>query len=163
MRAQGVPNRALAMAGLTLMQQAGKPLSRLRSSGPAMIYETSEGTSVRLRTCNKHLLLLKADGDDPRTAHVKLEGTEFLLMIMPERERTPGPVIAYLVPTSIAAEAVRASHQAWLEAKPNTSGKNRTWTIWFGTDGPSSSNNFAEKWAEYRVPGSASAGTAAVG
>ena len=155
-----VPNEALARAGLDLMKQAGKPLERIKSNGRSMIYRMTDGRTVRLRTCNDHLLVVVADADDPDTAHVNVEGTDYVLVVMPERQRTPGAVIAYLVPSEIVANAAKSSHREWLASKPNTKGDRRTWNLWFDKYGPSAASNFAEKWRQYRVNGSASAGLA---
>jgi hypothetical protein len=155
-----VPNEALAQAGLELMNQAGKPLERIKSSGRAMIYRMPDGSTVRLRTCNDHLLVVLADADDADTARLNVEGTHFVLIVMPERQRTPGPVMVYLVPAEIVADAARSTHKEWLATKPNTKGDNRTWNLWFNNDAPSKANNFAEKWRQYRLSGTASAGLA---
>ena len=74
---------------------------------------------------------------------------------MPEVPRSRGPVMAFLIPASVAVEAVRSAHRDWLNSNPSTKGENRTWNIWFDDDGPSKSNGFARKWAEYRLTGSA--------
>jgi hypothetical protein len=155
-----VPNEALGQAGLHLMKQAGKPLERIKSNGRAMMYQMPDGATVRLRTCNDHLLVVLADADDPDTARLNVEGTDYLLIVMPERQRTPGPVVGYLVPAAIVANAARSTHKEWLATRPNTKGDNRTWNLWFNKDGPSKANNFAEKWSQYRLSGSASAGLA---
>jgi len=153
-----VPNDALVQAGLELMKQCGKRLERIKSNGRSMIYRTSDGATVRLRTSNDHLLVVLADADDPDTARVNVEGTDYVLIVMPERQRTPGPVVGYLVPASVVADAARSTHKEWLASDPNTKGDNRTWNLWFNKYGPSKANNFAEKWQEYRLAGSASAG-----
>jgi hypothetical protein len=153
-----VPNEALVQAGLDLMKQFGKPLQRIKSNGRAMIFQMPDGATVRLRTCNDHLLVIPADTPDPDTARLNVEGTDHVLIVMPERQRTPGRVVGYLVPASIVADAARSAHKAWLATNPNTKGENRAWALWFNMDGPSTSNNFAEKWQKYRLAGSASAG-----
>jgi hypothetical protein len=77
---------------------------------------------------------------------------------MPERQRTPGPVVAYLIPAAVVANAARSTHKDWLATNPNTKGDNRTWNLWFNNGGPPNSSSFAEKWQQYRLRGSASAG-----
>lgn len=155
-----VPNEALAQAGLHLMKHCGKPLERVKSNGRAMIYRMSDGATVRLRTCNDHILVVLADADDPDTARLNVEGTDYVLVVMPERQRTPGPVTGYLVPAEVVASAARSTHKDWLATRPNTKGDNRTWNLWFNKDGPSKANNFAEKWQQYRLDGFASASSA---
>jgi hypothetical protein len=156
-----VPNEALAQAGLEVMRQSSKPLERTKSNGRAMIYRMSDGSTVRLRTCNDHVLVVLADADDPDTARLNVEGTDYVLIVMPERQRTPGPIMAYLGPAEIVANAARSAHKEWLATKPNTKGDNRTWNLWFSNDASSKANNFAEKWRQYRLGGSASAGLTA--
>jgi hypothetical protein len=155
-----VSNEALVRAGLELMKQSGKPLERVKSNGRAMIYQMTDGTTVRMRTCNDHLLVVLADGDDPDTAAVNVEGTDYVLVVMPERQRTPGPVVGYFVPAAVVANTARSTHKDWLATNPNTKGQNRTWNLWFNKQGPSIADNFFEKWRQYRLEGSASAGFA---
>ncbi len=153
-----IPNESLVKAGLELMHQAGKPMERLQTKGRAMIYRTPGGETVRVRTCNDHVLIVLADQDDPDKARLNVEGTDYLLIVMPERPRTPGPVAGYLVPTEVASKAVRSSHRHWLSTNPNTKGDNRTWNLWFNPNGLSEASDFREKWAAYRLGGTASAG-----
>jgi hypothetical protein len=151
-----VTKEALTEAALGLMSKTGRPLERIKSRGRAVIFRMPNGKTVRLRTSNDHLLLVGADAEDPRTARLNVEGTDYVLIVMPERQRTPGRVICYLVPAEVVADAVRSSQSDWLATKPNTKGNNRTWTLWFS--GPAHANNFAEKWSEYRLLGDAFAG-----
>jgi len=149
---QRVPNSALLEAGLKLMTAVGLPLRKLEAKGRAMIYETDEGNSVRVRTCNDHVLVAVASSSGTETK-LNLEGTDKILVIMPETPRTPGPVMAFLVPTNVALEAIRSAHGDW---KTNNQSTNRTWNIWFGDDGLSTANNFARKWDAYRLRASTS-------
>ena len=96
-----------------------------------MQYALPNGETVRVRTCNDHVLVALA-ASARKGAALNIEGTDHLLVVMPEIPRTGGSVIAYLVPTEIAVEAVRTTHADWLASNPNTKGKNRTWNIWFG-------------------------------
>lgn len=147
-----VPNSELVAAGLELMRQAGRPLERVEANGRAMIYRTQYGDSVRVRTCNDPVLVVLAETPDTQAA-LNIEGTDYLLIVMPETPRSRGPVSAYLVPTDVAVQAVRMTHEQWLASNPNTKGQNRTWNIWFSDDGPAKANGFARKWAEYRLTG----------
>ena len=70
---------------------------------------------------NDHILIVVAD--KPAVgARLNIEGTDWLLIVMPEAERKAGNVVAYLVPTNEAVEAVRKGHLAWLSSNPNTKG-----------------------------------------
>jgi hypothetical protein len=152
-----VPNQDLLTSGLALMSQAGRPLTKVQTQTRAMIYELETGDKVRVRTCNDHILVVLADSADA-DAKLNIEGTEYLLIVMPLKERTPGPVIAYFLPTNVAVESARSSHVEWLASNPATSGNNRTWNLWFD-DEPTPWRGFAAKWRQYRVNGSASTAT----
>jgi hypothetical protein len=104
------------------------------------------GETVRVRSCNDHILIAIADHEDPDKARLNVEGTDYVLIVMPDRPRTPGPVVGYL--------------RHWLAAGPNTKVDNRTWTLWFNTNSLSESSGFREKWAAYRLGGTGSAGVA---
>lgn len=153
-----IENQALLAAGLELMQQNGNPLSKVDIPGRAMIYSLRDGKTVRVRTCNDHVLVVLADRP-ANDAKLNIEGTDFLLVVMPETERTHGNVIAYLVPTDVAVEAVRKTHRDWLSSGPNTKGDNRTWNLWFDDDDPPKANGFARKWQAYRLAGIANTQT----
>jgi hypothetical protein len=117
-----------------------------------MMYALENGETVRVRTCNDHILIVLS-GKHSGDAKLNIEGTDWLLIVMPEIERTPGKVIAYLVPTKVAADASRQTHSEWLATNPNTKGNNTTWNLWFREDGPPKANDFARKWRTYRVQG----------
>jgi hypothetical protein len=136
------------------MAQDGKPLERVQTNTRSMQYAMRSGQTVRVRTCNDHVLVVLASGPEPASASLNIEGTDFLLVVMPETPRTSGPVIAYLIPTQVAAAAVRRAHSEWLASGPNTNGNNTTWNIWF--EDHSKSGGFAKHWAQYRLQGEAS-------
>jgi hypothetical protein len=149
-----IPNDGLLAAGLELMKQNGKVLTKQPNFGRAMMYSLPNSETVRVRTCNDHILIVLSD-QHSGNAKLNIEGTDWLLVVMPERERTPGNVKAYLVPTSVACEAARRTHQAWLDTHPNTKGDNKTWNLWFCADGPAKANNFDTHWMQYLLKGDA--------
>ncbi|MCY4228204.1 MAG: hypothetical protein OXF20_11050 [Gammaproteobacteria bacterium] len=150
-----INNRELLNAGLKLMQANGTPLMEIPSRGRSMLYELPNGETVRIRTCNDHILIVVADSPNIE-ANLNIQGTDWLLIVMPEKVRSYGKVIAYFVPTSIALEEVRKSHQDWLLSNPNTKGNNTTWNLWFDdfgsvNPGREGKQGYAKKWAEYRL------------
>lgn len=145
-----VSNQVLLAAGLKAMQEVGKPMQKIQTNSRSMKYQLSNGETVRVRTCNDHVLVVLADSAE-ENATLNIEGTNHLLIVMPDVPRMEGLVIAYFVPTTIAVTAVRQAHTDWLASNPLTKGNNRTWNIWFD-DGPAMSGGFANKWAEYRLP-----------
>src|SRR5260370_41034626 len=120
-----VDNDALLAAGLDLMRKNGKPLTKILGTGRSMRYTLANGETVRVRTCNDAILIVLADKPSGSDAKLNIEGTDWLLVVMPEVERTPGNIRAYLVPSSVAVEATRRSHDRWLNSNPNTKGGNR--------------------------------------
>jgi len=116
-----------------------------------MKYKLDSGETVRVRTCNDHVLVVLADSAEA-SANLNIEGTDHLLIVMPETPRTDGTVIAYFVPTVVAVKAVRRSHAEWLGSNPSTGGNNRTWNVWFDHSG-TSWGGFATKWSKYRIHG----------
>lgn len=142
----------LMQVAMRLMSANGKPLEKLPSRGREQVFGLPDGETVRVRTCNDRRLIVNAD--EPHVdAKLSIEGTNWLLVVIPEVARTPGPVSAYLVPAGVAVLEVRRSHGAWLESHPRTNGQNKAWKIEFdGKDAPWES--FASKWAQYRLPGS---------
>lgn len=154
-KADRIDNDVLLKAGLELMRLNGKPLKKRASKGRSMIYELPSGETVRSRTCNDHILIVVADKASA-DAHLNIEGTDWLFIVMPEIERTEGKIIGYLVPVAEAVKEVRQAHQNWLASNPKTKGSNTTWNIWFDGNGPGKSNNYAEKWKKYRLEGSVS-------
>ena len=147
-----IPNDVLLATGIELMKQNGKMLTKQPNFGRAMMYSLPNGETVRVRTCNDHILIILAD-QSSGNAKLNIEGTDWLLVVMPEIERTPGKARAYLVPTRIACEAARRTHQAWLDTHPNTNGNNTTWNLWFSADGPAKANNFDTHWKQYLLKG----------
>ena len=152
-----IDNDVLREAGLELMRENGKLLTKRPSPGRAMIYTMPSGESVRVRTSNDHILIVVAD-KPAVDARLNIESTDWLLIVMPEAERKAGNVVAYLVPTNEAVEAVRKSHLAWLSSNPNTKGKNTTWNLWFGQSYSGMANRdekhgYSKKWAKYRLEG----------
>jgi len=155
-----VENDDLLSAGLALMRQQGRPLTRQAAKGRAMVYATHQGETVRVRTCNDHVLVVLAESPGP-DAKLNVEGTDFVLIVMPKIPRSPGPVVAYLVPSAVVAEAARKTHKEWLANNPNTKGNNRTWNLWFDESGPSKANGFSKTWEQYRLHGHADTGKSA--
>lgn len=146
-----VANKVLLQAGLEVMRQNGSPLTKIPSQGRSMLYKMQTGETVRVRTCNDHILI--AVSDDPKEdARLNIEGTDWILLVMPEVERTQGKVIAYLLPTKVAVAEARRAHQKWLATNPNTSG-NTTWNLGFRSGVPGEENNYFEIWAKHRLQG----------
>jgi len=145
-----VPNEDLVTAALEMMASVGKPLRRISTGTRAMKYVLDDGKTVRVRTCNDPVLVVLASSTD-EDAGLNIEGTDYLLIAMPQQPRTAGAVVAYFLPTAVAAKDVREAHIEWLRSGPATKGNNRTWNVWFKA-GPVGCSGFAERWAMYRLP-----------
>jgi hypothetical protein len=150
MKPERITSSDLVQAGLAAMQSIGKPLTKLASTGRAMLYSMPNGETVRIRTCNDHVLIVVSDR--PTTdGKLNIQGTHWLLVVMPEVERTPGKVMIYLLPADEVEAEARRTHQEWLDSNPNTKGENRTWNLWFRRDARGSAHDYATKWARYRI------------
>ena len=142
-----VDNDVLLNAGLDLMRQNNKPLSRLPSKGRSMLFALPNGQTVRARTCNTLNLVVNADRPS-LDATLGIEGTDWLLIVMLEKQGTKAAV--YLVPTAVAVKGVRGSHEKWLALNPNTKGANKTWSVSFRPDAFPGAQDFSVVWAKYR-------------
>lgn len=148
--AERIESEVLVEAGLAAMKGVGKPLARLPSKGRSMIYGMTNGETVRVRTCNDHVLIVVGDSPAP-DAKLNVEGTDWLLLVMPEIERTPGKTVSYLLPAKEVEAEARRTHKEWLQGSPNTKGDNRTWNLWFKKDAPTKANDYAARWSRYRL------------
>ena len=147
-----IPNRQLLKAGLALMKKSGKQFTKIVNTGRAMLYQLDNEETIRARTCNDHILIVVAETPE-ENAKLNIEGTDWLLVIMPKTPRTPGDVIAYLIPTGEAVREARETHKNWLATNPRTKGKNTTWNLWFDEEGPEKASGYAKKWSRYRLEG----------
>lgn len=145
-----IDSEILVESGLAAMKRAGKPLSRLPSKGRAMLYEMANHETVRMRTCNDHVLIVVGE-TSALDAKLNIEGTDWLLLVMPEVERTPGNTLCYLLPTKEVEAEARRTHNDWLAGNPNTKGDNKTWNLWFKKDAPTKANDYGTKWSKYRL------------
>ena len=84
-----VPNEELLEVGLSLMKRANRPLERLKTNTRSMQYALPNGETVRVRTCNDHVLVALA-ASARKGAALNIEGTDHLLIVMPEIPRTAG-------------------------------------------------------------------------
>jgi hypothetical protein len=150
--ADRIESETLVQAGLDAMRRLGKPLAKQPSKGRAMIYALPSGETVRMRTCNDHVLIVVADSPSA-DAKLNIEGTDWLLLVMPEVERTAGKTVAYLLPVAEVESEARRTHREWLATQPNTKGQNTTWNLWFRKDAPGKANDYATKWARYKLQG----------
>src|SRR5260221_5911330 len=146
-----VDNSDLLTAGLSAIKNAGMVLTPIESGTRARIYRTSKGETVRVRTCNDHVLVAVAASPEP-DAKLNIEGTDHLLIVMPEIPRSPGPAMVFFIPTPVVVEAVRHAHALWLASRPSTKGNNRTWTLCFrDDDGAKPGCGFARLWEKYKL------------
>jgi hypothetical protein len=147
-----VPNETLLEAGLALMAKAGKPLTPTQTKGRSMIYAMPKGETVRVRTCNDHILVILAENQET-DAKLNIEGTTHVLIVMPRKARTAGYVDAYLVPSEDVAKAARTPNRIAVRTQANRL-DNLTWNLWFSEKkSRNDASGFAKKWAHYRLPG----------
>jgi hypothetical protein len=145
-----VDNSDLLTAGLFAMKNAGMSLTAVESGTRAKIYQTDKGETVRVRTCNDHVLVTVA-AFAATDAKLNIEGTDHLLIVMPEIPRSSGPVMVFFIPTPVVVEAVRQAHARWLASNPSTKSGNRTWNLWFDDDAATTGSGFARTWEKYKL------------
>jgi hypothetical protein len=131
------------------MAQSGRPLVR-KAHERGKVYLLPDGKTVRVRTNNDRCLITHSDLPEA-DGRLDIEGTNFLLIVMPKEKRKAGDVFAYFVRTADAVRAVRRAHKTWTEGPNNTRGDNRTPAIWFDCTSVGPSSDFAEKWKKYRL------------
>ena len=160
-----IDTKVLRRAGLELMRKNGRPLTK--KFGISQIYEMKNGTdiqTVRLKTHNDQILMIKSDNPYP-DANLSIEGTDWILLVMPRKKRSEGSIIGHLIPTSEVVDRARRSHAAWLEADPNTNGETCTWKLEFNECGPGKYSGtmhekvgwgLFEKWSNYCLSGEVS-------
>ena len=137
------------------MKKCGKPLTK-RQNSRALIYETANGESVRLKTNMGRVLMSKTDSPDT-DAKQNLEETKWILLVIPEVRNALGPLVAYLLPAEMVVETFRNSHAKWRSC-PDTStqGANMTWVLHFdeirlGKPDKNELYGYAERWKIYRL------------
>lgn len=143
-------NTLLLQAGLDLMEQNGMPLTNVSATGNGRKYKMRNGETVRIRTNNDHILpiVAKDKSHDP-DAGLNIEGTDWLLIVMPEEERSYGKIRAYLIPTETVVKAAKDEYRAWQEADPSRG--NPTRPLWFRRN--HKAGGYAEKWERYLLSG----------
>tara|TARA_B100001964_G_scaffold183839_1_gene203531 strand:+ start:484 stop:1110 length:627 start_codon:yes stop_codon:yes gene_type:complete len=150
MKTPRVASDILKDAALQQMAENGMELSKIATGSRAMIYAMPDHNTVRIRTTNDPVLVVVAESAGSNSK-MNIEGTDFLLISMPEEPRSPGNILCYLVPTKIAVESIRDSFNKWLETNPNTNGDNKTRNIWFDSKGTPWSG-YHNKWEDYLLP-----------
>jgi hypothetical protein len=121
-----------------------------RRPGRSLIFDLPDGRTVRLRTSSHRCLQITTTSPDMDNAKLDIEGADLLLFGATETKHETSAVEAYLVPTHVAATAVRSAHKAWLAAGAASKGSNSKPAIWFDKALPTS-DMFSEKWAKYRI------------
>jgi hypothetical protein len=152
MKAPRIPSKVLKEAALQQMSENDMELLKMTTGSRAMIYSMPDNKTVRIRTTNDPVLVVVAESADPKSK-MNIEGTDYLLLSMPEEPRSPGKILCYLVPTNIAVDSIRESFMKWLDTNPNTNGDNKTRNIWFDSKG-SAWSGFRSKWEKYLLQAS---------
>ncbi|WP_441280271.1 hypothetical protein [Bradyrhizobium sp. 63_E2_N1_3] len=141
-----ISNSQLLNAGVSLMEGAGKPLKPVSTTdGRVKKYLLPDGRTVRGRTCNLHQVPMvrtktevSYDGIPERILRGVKE-TDFILAAVPEVERTPGSIKAFLIPTEVVLEQIHAAERVG----------RKDWSLRLNEP----------IWAKYRLPGTAYSAT----
>jgi hypothetical protein len=146
-----VENSSLLAAGLESMATAGKPLAKVNTGTRSMMYRMSDGGSVRVRTCNDHILVVIATASNNRPT-LNIEGTDYLLFVVPQVERTKGAIEAYLLPTLEVSRSVRSAYADTLSKIDGIHNHSTTCNLWLA-DGEGAAFGFRSRWAAFRLTG----------
>jgi len=149
-RGKPIDSEILVNSGLAAMKRTGKPLAPLRREARATIYVMPNGETVRMRTCNDRKVVV-VSWTDALDAKLNIEGTDWVLLVMPEVRRKLGKTICYLVPTNVLAAEARCVREAWLARKPDRVRNNRTWKLWFGQKKGGNASDLETMWSQYRL------------
>jgi hypothetical protein len=142
-----IPNKVLKTCALELMALNGQPLEMMSSRGRSMLYKLQTGATVRVRTSNDPVLVVGAESTD-NGLKLNISGTDFILLVMPEKPRTWGEVKGYLIPTSEAISAIKSANPTAFTGRQENHQKGTALTIWFQSSDRLDSN-FNEKWLKY--------------
>lgn len=146
-----IPSETLEQAFVTLMDRAGKRVIKdnMRSVGQLgplpQVFQMPDGGTARLRTNNKRVVLAKVATGDIE-ARLPFESEDFLGIAIPAER--PNAVVGYLVPSKVAARAMRDGHQEWLKDSSH-SRENKHRALNFDGNEGSASYGYAKKWSEY--------------
>ena len=119
-----IDTKVLRRTGLELMRKNGRQLTK--KFGISQIYGMKNGTdiqTVRLKTHNDQILMIKSDSPYP-DAKLSIEGTDWILLVMPRKKRSEGSIIGYLIPTSEVVDRARRSQRCLARSRPQHQWRN---------------------------------------
>jgi len=145
-----IPNVKLRQAFLGLVEQkfgqsAQRVIAEQPTRGPAKEVYRVNGKTFRLRTNNKPCLMAKVESaaDD---APLPFESEDLVGIAFPaERD---GFAVGYLVPSTVAAKAMRDAHRKWLasEERRERGGDSKTRVLRFDGDTDLLWFGYAKRW-----------------
>ncbi len=144
-----IPNSILKQCAIEMMATHEMPMEEVPTRGRSMIFSLRSGETVRLRTSNDPVLVVTIEpaSDGPK---MNIEGTDYLLFVMPEETRTWGAVKGYLVPTRKALKSVRETIERLFHDTDVWPSKPTALSVWFNETGRAD-GNYDEKWSGYLI------------
>ena len=153
----GLPKQRLADATKILRDTAIRCAGAARIPGRAELYRLPSGQTAKLRTNMKRGLMAKNNG-------LQTHPVDAVLISIPNVARSLDSGIAvYLVPIGVALTALKQGREAWLASSANGNPDIDLDVINFDevSGWVEACCNFADKWAQYRLPDIAAPATPA--
>jgi hypothetical protein len=141
-----VPTQMLRLAFLEMMKaEKGAPE---RISETVEVYKLPSGETFRLRTNNKPALMAKVASGDVN-ARLPFESEDYVGIAIPVTD--DGIIECYLVPSAVAAKAMKDNHRKWLAADNSHARDNQHRLIRFDGNPNDSGHGFAQHWHQYMI------------
>lgn len=145
-----IPNAALIKCAAEIMSAENRSFEPISTRGRSMIYRTEDNKTVRLRTSNDHVLVIAAKPLEDKW-QLNIEGTDYVLVVMPVIQRVVGEVRAFLVPTELLVRLVREEYAEMLNQVPEIGMKPNAVTVQFGSPN-NDGEPFDRAWDPYLLP-----------
>ena len=143
-----VPTATLRQAFLEMLRRNDRPAERIGETEET--YKLPDGKTFRLRTNNMPALLSKV-ANGTVEARLPFESEDYVgVAYTAAAIGHPSIIVCYLVPSDVAAKAMRANHREWLKDKSH-SRNNESRLIRFDGDPRQSGRGFQEHWYRYLI------------
>lgn len=142
-----VPTLTLRRAFLEMLRQVDRPAEHIGDTEE--IYKLPDGKTFRLRTNNMPALMAKV-ANGTTEARLPFESEDFVGVAFPAIGK-PDTIVCYLVPSIVAAKAIRAAHKKWLGEKKTHSRDNTHRHVRFDGRPDHPTRGYAEVWQKYLI------------
>jgi hypothetical protein len=142
-----IPTPTLRRAFLEMLRKNGQQAERVGET--LEVYKLPDGKTFRLRTNNQPALMAKVASGDV-AARLPFEGENYVGVAFPA-VGNPHVIVCYLVPSDVAAKAIRVSHKNWMVEKKTRSRDNQSRLLRFDGRPDHPSRGFEQRWHQYLI------------